>query len=252
MTRKLFFLAIAMMATLVGVSNATAEPATASKGMTAMQQAAAANKYVFVFFWKEKSVQTSTTWDVFQTAMSKLTDQANSVAVNVSDPAEKPMVAKFGVDHSPLPLVLAIAPNGAITKGFPGRFYENDLSQAFVSPCTAACMKVLQQRKLVLLCVEHLSPQVSQVTLPKGVQEFTGEEPYSRSSKVVVLNADDPAEAPFLKSLRVDPQTPAPVTVLMTPPGSVVGTFVGDMTKAELVAKLKSASSCGPNCSCHH
>jgi hypothetical protein len=38
----------------------------------------------------------------------------------------------------------------------------------------------------------------------------------------------------------------------MAPPGSVVGTFVGDVSKDELIAKLKSASSCGPGCSCHH
>jgi hypothetical protein len=84
------------------------------------------------------------------------------------------------------------------------------------------------------------------------VQEFTAGEPYSRTSRVVRLNADDPAEADFLQSLQVDPKTPTPVTVLMSPPGSVVGTFVGEVTKDELIAKLKAASSCGPGCSCHH
>ncbi len=158
-------------------------------------------------------------WGVFKWATSKLADKAESVAINLSDPAEQPMVAKFGVDRSPLPLVLAFAPNGAITKGFPVRFNEDQLSQAFVSPCTAQCMKALQERKLVLLCVEHPLPQVRQVSLQQGVQEFAGEEPYSRNSKIVVLNASDPAEAAFLRSLQVDPRTAAPVTVLMAPPG---------------------------------
>jgi hypothetical protein len=251
MTRKLLFLGIAMLAALVGVSSATAQTSTASKGMTAMQQAAAADKYLFVFFWQEKSQQTNAMYSVFQSGMKNLSDKADSVAVNLSDPAEQPIVAKFGIDRSSLPLVLALAPNGAITKGFPVRFQEDQFSQAFVSPCTAECMKALQDRKLVVLCVEHPAPQVRQVSLQRGVQEFAGQEPYSRTSKVVVLNANDPAEATFLKSLQLDPRTTAPVTVLMSPPGSVVGTFVGNVTKAEMVAKLNSASSCGPGCACH-
>jgi len=258
-TRKSIFVGIT--AVVVGVSAAmaqspyrTQQPAAqpTSKGMTAIQQAAAANKYLFVFFWRENSQQTGAMWSVFKSATSQLADRADSVSVNVLDPAESPILRRFAVDRSPLPLVLAIAPNGAITKGFPTRFDANQLRQAFVSRCTAECMKGLQERKIVVLCVERPSPQVQQVSLQRGVQEFTADEPYSRNSTVVVLDANDPNEAPFLKSLQVDPQTPAPVTVLMTPPGSVVGTFVGNVTKAELLAKLKSASSCGPGCSCHH
>jgi hypothetical protein len=259
-TRKSVFFGVAVIAALASGSTAVAQspyrtqqpaPQVASKGLDAMQRAATGNKYLFVFFWKEKTQQTSTLWNVFQAATNKLADRADAVAVNVSDPGESPMVAKFSIAGSPMPLVLAIAPNGAITKGFPGRFDENQLQQAFVSSCTAECLKALQDRKLVVLCVEHPAPQVRQVSLQRGVQEFAGEEPYSRNSKVVVLNADDPTEAGFLKSLQVDPRTTAPVTVLMAPPGSVVGTFVGNVTKAEMVAKLKAASSCGAGCSCH-
>jgi hypothetical protein len=250
-TRKFFFLAIAAILVLRAASPATAQSQATSKGLEALQKAAAADKYLFVFFWQEKNQQTNAMWGVFQNGMKQLSEKAESAAVNLSDPAEQPMVAKFGIDRSSLPLVLALAPNGAITKGFPVRFHEDQFSQAFVSPCTAECMKALQERKLVVLCVEHPAPQVRQVSLQRGVQEFAGQEPYSRTAKVVVLNANDPSEASFLKSLQVDPRTTAPVTVLMAPPGSVVGTFVGNVTKAEMVAKLNAASSCGAGCACH-
>jgi hypothetical protein len=118
-------------------------------------------------------------------------------------------------------------------------------------------MKNLQDRKLVLLCVDHVSPQIRQVSLQKGVQDFTANPQYAKSSAVVALNADDPAEASFLKDLRVDPRTNDRVTVLIAPPAAVVGTFVGNVTEAQLVAKLKSAQSgccpggkCGPGGCC--
>ena len=52
-----------------------------------------------------------------------------------------------------MPLVLAVAPNGAITGGFPLKLTEQDVAGAFVSPGTAGCLKAMQARKLVLLCV---------------------------------------------------------------------------------------------------
>ena len=77
------------------------------------------------------------------------------------------------------------------------------------------------------------------------------DEEYTKSSKVVVINAGDSVEAAFLKDLRVDPKTAERVTVLMAPPAAVVGTFVGDVTKDQLTAKLKSAQSgCCPGGSC--
>jgi hypothetical protein len=132
-TRMLLSPAIAALTTIAGVSIALAqsshraqEPAAqaASKGLAAMQQAAGTDKYLFVFFWKERNQQTSTMWGVFQSAMSKFADRADWVPVNVSDPVEKPVVSRFGVDRAPLPLVLALAPNGAVTKGFPVKFDE--------------------------------------------------------------------------------------------------------------------------------
>ena len=95
MTRKLSFLVVAAIVMAAGSSVTLAqspyraqEPATptASKGMAVIQHAAGTDKYLFVFFWKENSQQTSAMWGMFQTAMSKVTNRAESVAVNVSDP----------------------------------------------------------------------------------------------------------------------------------------------------------------------
>ncbi len=260
MARKSIFLAVAAIGVAAVVSAAVAQspygaqqsaPQTTSKGFSAIERAAAADRYLFVFFWREKSQQTSNMWGVFQAATSKLAERADAVAVNVSDPAERPMVARFGTDRSPLPLVLALAPNGAVTKGFPGRLTEDQLSQAFVSPGTANCLKALQDRKLVLLCVQNSATQFN-VSAIQGARDFQADPRYAAHTEVILLNSAETAEASFLKGLQIDPQAPQPVTVLMAPPGSVVGTFVGNVTKAELIAKLNSPSSCGPHCSCHH
>lgn len=261
MARKSVALGIAMLAATAGaVAVAQSpykpqqpQPQSASKATAAVQNAAAANKYLFVFFWKEKSQQTDAMWSVLQSAMSKVTDRAESVAVNVADPGEKAMVAKFGVDRSPMPLVLALAPNGAITKGLPLKFDETQLLQAFVSPGTAGCLKALQARKLVLLSVQRRSPYVQQVSLQRGVADFAADDRFAAATDIVSIDPADPAEASFLHDLQVDSRTTTSVTVLLAPPGSVVGKFEGAVSKEQLVAALQTAQSnpcaggkCGP------
>ena len=42
-----------------------------SAGLAALQRAAAADKYLFLFFWKEKDPRTTSLWDTFQAAMAR-------------------------------------------------------------------------------------------------------------------------------------------------------------------------------------
>jgi Tol biopolymer transport system component len=46
--------------------------------------------------------------------MQKMADKADSVEVNVADPTEKEIVDRYSLTRSPMPLVLAFAPNGAM------------------------------------------------------------------------------------------------------------------------------------------
>jgi hypothetical protein len=229
-------------------------PEDTGQGIAAWRKAAAANKYLFVFFYRERNRQTDGLWEVFQRSMNKVPDAADWVAVQAGDPAEKRLVDRFDATRAPMPLVLALAPNGAVTKGFAGKFSEDQLRQAFVSPCTAHCLKALQDRKLVLLCVQDPGPQAGQVSLPPGVNDFAADPRYAQTTQVVLLNPTDRNEASFLKELGVEPRTSGPIVAFLAPPGSLIGKFAASVTKDQLAASLAAAQSdpcaggkCGPN-----
>lgn len=225
-------------------------PAATSPGTAALEKAAQDNKYLFVFFFDGQDEHTAAMSRVFETAMAKMTDRANSLSLQVTDPAEKAIVEKFGVRGAPMPLVLAIAPTGAPTRAFPKKFEEVQLQKAFVSPCTAKCMRAIQDRHLILLCVQNGKTRFNQEAM-QGVEAFKADPQYAQATEVVMLNPTDKAEAPFLKSLQVDPQIPTAVTLLVTPPGAPVARFEGPVTKDEIVAKVKSAQSgCCPGGKC--
>ena len=223
-----------------------------SKGLAAIDAAAGNGKYLFVFFWKDNDEQSRTMYRVFRSAMNQWAQSADSIGVQITDPNEKPVVDKFGVSRTPMPLVLSLAPNGAVTKGFPVKFTEQQLQQAFVSPCTARCLKALQDRKLVLLCVGNEKTQFSQVAW-RSAQDFKADTRFAKATEIVALNPDDQAEVRFLRDLQIDPRTPQAVTVLLAPPGQPVAKFAGAVSKDQIVAKVASAKSgpcaggkCGP------
>lgn len=266
---KRFSLVIVGVVLAVGISTAVGQDRVArtptdafqnagnnlSQAQAAITQAAAANKFIFIFFWKEQNQQTDKAWGVLQPAVAKMADQADTVSIQTTNPAEKAIVDRFGASRAPMPLVLAIAPTGAITKAFTGSaFDESQLRTAFVSPGTQQCMKALQDNKLVMICVVDQASQQNPVAIPQGVQDFKADEKYGRATEIVLLNPRDQAEAGFLKDIQVDANSPKPVTVFFAPPASMIGKFDAEATKQQIVAKLVSAQSnpcaggkCGPN-----
>ena len=261
-----FRLAITAVVVAVGVTVAAAQDrialtpsatgqatADVSQGQAAIDRASAARKYVFLFFWRDKTPRTDKAWSVLQPAVANMADSAEVVSIQITDPAEKQVVDKYGVTRAPMPLVLAVAPCGAITKAFTKTFDENQLRTAFVSPCMQHCLKALQSRKLVLACVVDQAKPQDPVTVPKGVEDFRADAKFGPATEIILVNARDQGEAALLRDFQVDPRAQKPVIVFLAPPGSMIGKFDGTATKQQLLAKLVSAQSnpcaggkCGP------
>jgi hypothetical protein len=224
---------------------------TASHAAAALETAANHDKYLFIFFFDKEDSNTSAMKDVLQKAMAKMTDRADSMTINVTDPAEKTIVDKFRARGAPMPVVLAIAPTGAPTRAFPKKFDEAQLQQAFVSRCTAKCMKAIWDRHSILLCVQNDKTQSNEEAM-QGVKAFKADPQYAKGMEIIVLNPADKEEQSFLKDLEVDPRTTKAVTLLVMPPGTPVARFTGAVTKDEIeTAVAKAKSSCGPGCNCH-
>ncbi len=226
-------------------------PAKPGVGMTAMRDAAQANKYLFALFHKKAGSQTSAMRSVVQAAVQEAKDRATMVEVDAASTSEKDIIDKFGLDRAPMPLVLAIAPNGAITGGFPVKAEKKELLDSFVSPALAKCLKPLQENKLVFLCVQNKATESNEAAL-KGVNEFKNAAEYAGAVATVTLDPTDAAEADFLKDLQIDPKIKTAVTVFLAPPGTPIAMYEGATSKDDIVATLKKAqsSSCCPGGSC--
>lgn len=236
-------------------SPSTAEPANypPGKGIAAINHAAEAGKYLFLFFYQGDDDQTRAMRPVFDATMQKVADKAEGIVINSTDPAEKGVVVKFKVDRAPMPLVLALAPNGAITGGYPLKFDEQILRGAFCSRSTWECLKALQEGKLVFLCVQNKATKFSDEAM-QAVRGAKADPQYANLTEIVMLDPSDQSEADAVKRLSIDPKLEEAMTILIAPPVTIVNRFKGAVAKDAILAEIKKAAAgrggCCPGRSC--
>lgn len=215
---------------------------------SAIQNAIDENKHLFIFFYKEQNEKTLQLQNIFDLAIQKMGEQINSIKVKVNDPTEKPLVEKFNLKRTPMPFVVVLAPNGAITGGFPS-FTEEKLVNSLVSPGAANCLKALQERKLILLCLQSNQKAHNESAL-SAVKDFKADPRFAKATEIVMIDLADLREHKFLNQLLIDTSSSQSLIVLISPPAEVIGTYQGNVTKDQLISDLQKSTSscCGPGC----
>jgi hypothetical protein len=227
-----------------------AAPAT-DTGMAAMRRAAEGKQYLFAFVYEQEDEETRTARKMFEAAVAKVTPAAKSVRVDRSLPEEKEMVEKFGLQTAPLPIVLAIAPNGAVTGSMKaGELTEQRLQGAMASLGLQAILKAVQEGRLVLVCLQNSQTKDNDAAM-KGVKEIKADEQFAEWTEIINLDPSDPKEERLVAQLKVEPKTKKAVTVVVAPPGVMVTRMDGATTKKSLKAALqKAAEGCSGSPGC--
>lgn len=204
-------------------------------------------KFTFFLFWKEDNAASRRMAETLKSSVGKRADRATWTGVNVADPANGEIVEQYKLSRTPMPLVLCIAPNGAVTGAFPRPFNDADVERALVTPTMTRCMKALQANKIV--CV-HVKPAAN-APLPSCATQFAADPDFQARTELVSFTIDDPAEARFLKDMDINPAAVrGSIVSVLAPPGSLVGKFSESATKTHIINKLHAAGKCcnDPNC----
>lgn len=210
----------------------------------AVEKAGKADKYVYALFYKEENDQTARARDLIASARKKISRKSEAVEINVADPGEQDIVGKFGVSRSPMPLVLVLAPNGAIMGGFPVYQLADDVKLVEAVGCIASeqTMKALQNKNMVALCVQNRKTADNAGAI-RGVEDFLKDSKYGSTTAVVTVDPSAAEDAKFLSTLGVDTKSPVATTVLLAPPGVVIGTFQGATPKEKLISAVQAAAA---------
>jgi hypothetical protein len=213
----------------------------------AIQAASENGTLLYLVFYREPDANAKALLDTVKTTAAQHSG-TSWTTVDIADPAQRPVAERFKVTRAPMPMVIAVAANGAVTGAFHKRATPEALAGCIVSPKKAECMAALQQDKLVLLCLQAEPGQ----PLPAGIEEWAADPHFAGRTLVMTLTMGDSAEAGFLASMQVDPEQSDPVTVFLAPPGVMVGKFPPTATKEDLAAKLADAGKCCDDKNCKH
>lgn len=250
-----WILASLLAGAVTSSSLAMAQTPTAAqigKAQTALDQASQSGKTVFLVFYKEENAAFQKMVEVVKAGVQKNAGKAESTSVLVTHPSEQSIVDRFQLGRAPMPLTLAIAPNGAVTGIFSRELTEERFQDAFVTPTMMRCMKSLQENRLVFVCVQNSEKAI----VPAAVNDLQKDPTFKDRIVVVSMNLSDPAETKFLNQMQINPQAPmlGTTAALLAPPGVLIGKYDATSTAAQIATALHQAGKCcdDPNCKHNH
>ncbi|MCL5103591.1 MAG: hypothetical protein M1133_05690 [Armatimonadetes bacterium] len=243
--------AVVVIAAACAVPAAKAAP-KASTAETAIQAAARQNRYALVTFYKKNDSASTKMLAEAKKLHAKYSSRANFVSADVGNAVHQELISRYGADRSPVPLTLVIAPNGAVTAGYPNEIKKTDISDAFVSSGMAEVLKVLQSGKLAAVCLQNSKTKHNRESLA-AAEGLNTQAQLRGAVEVVKIDPSDRSEAKFIQTCKADAGSDSAQIVIIAPPGRVVGKFDGTATADSMTATLMKSlgggcggGSCGP------
>ena len=241
---------IALTETLCAQEPALVPPALeSSKLQQSLDAAEKDGKFTFIVFVREDSAAAREMLKIAKTGAARREAQAVVTTARANDPAEKALIERFGIGRAPMPVTVAVAPNGAITGVFAKTLSDEHMDAAIVSPTMMKCMKSLQNKKLVFVLVAASD----KAEMPAGVKSLQSDPLFKDRMTFASMRVDDPAETRFISQMKIDPRRVAgPYAVLIAPPGVLVGHFDSTATGAQIAAAIHKSGQCCDDPNCKH
>jgi len=182
---------------------------------------------------------------MIQNAMNQIPGSV-MIESNRADAANSAFVQEYKLAAAPVPLILVFAPNGAMAGGnVASTLSVQKLVTLVPSPKKADVLMAIQSGQAAYVTASRAEmASASQVTssCAMACSQMQGK------CVAIDISMDDPAEADFLKQLKVNLQATEPVTVVLNAQGQLTSTFNGpvDVTNLVQAATRKVSSGCCP------
>ncbi len=235
-----------ILGVLLSVMAAYAVPANAS---LAIAEASAAGKFLGLVFYETQDAPLAAMSSAVETFNRTSKKKITIYKAKPSDPANQEIAGKYGVQGAgDLPLILVIAPNGAITGGFPKTVTADQLKQSVgVSDLMLKTIKPLQEQKVALVALQNATTKFNAESWA-GVSDFANDANYKQLVAAIKADPSAAGSREFMKQCQlISPLSEATVVVLM-PPGKIAKILNGKVTKDDILKALQScaAGSCKP------
>ncbi|MBF0226692.1 MAG: hypothetical protein HQK76_14660 [Desulfobacterales bacterium] len=163
-----------------------------------------------------------------------------------SDTKEAEIVEMYRINNAPLPLLLVMAPNGAITGGFPQKVMTEQLSKSIVSESISKIIKAMQSEKVVLVLLQNSKTNYNEES-SQAARDFSNDERLKEMVEMFNIDPNTPDNKDFIAQCRLKPDIKESTIVMIIPPGRIAGVYPGKITKDKLLSALATCSA-GSGC----
>ena len=218
--------------------------------VAALHAAAAKDRYVALMLHKKGEADTS---DMVASAraLSESSGKADCIVADTSNPELARLFKSLKLDAGtmPTPVILMLSTNGIVTGAFTMPPTKERFVEALLPSQPLAVLTALHEKKKAIVVVQSPTTQGNAET-DKGIAEYLSSITNRGSYVMVKIALDNAENAPFLRQIKINPQTETQsVTLIMAPPMNIATTPIrGAATKAVLGKAMGACSSgsCGP------
>ncbi len=205
-------------------------------------------KYLFILSYDSKNSSYSSMAKTVENFQNKTSDKINIYKLHMKNKKDANIVTKYGINRAPLPLLLIIAPNGAVTGGFPEKVTKEQLKKSTsISRLVLNILKLLQDQKIVLVSLQNKKTKYNKES-DQAINDFTSDSSIKSFVKIIKANPTAAGSKDFLKQAGLTEKITEATVVFMIPPRRIVKSFKGKITKNDLLSALKACSTgCGPS-----
>ena len=221
-----------------------ASQVSAAKFTEVIQASAKSGKYTYLMFYRSNDAATRQMAKVVDQQVSKTSTKTSWVQINVAERSAANIVKKYDAERLPMPTVMGIAPNGAITGVYQLKVSKQKLDNAILTPSYSAMVKKLQEQKITVVCLQPARGRF----VPSGVAQLEKDSNLKNHVVRISASADDVREARFFERMRVKTNIKKPVVLMFAPPGVYLGTFDSNVSGQELANTIHKSGKC----SCKH
>ena len=232
------------MAGLICVFVATAPSRAGANTAADLQKAKGKGQVVFVLVTEPGASGIQEAEQVIREAM-KGTKKSIMIRLDRTMPENAQLVTRHRFIGPQIPLILVVAPNGAIAGGGLAQGMTGDRLIGMVpTKKEVELIGILQSGKGVMILASRkgMAGEDEAVTVCEKAREMS-----LGGLGMVRVDLDDKAEQNLIKKLRIAEGADQPVTVVINSSGQVGGSFSGSADPKDLiVASAKKAGGCCP------
>ncbi len=211
------------------VQGETTQPSVVSQRLS---QALKDGKYVYLFIYESGNSDCETMERNLDSFARTTKKKVEIIKVERKDPKNNDIVTSLKAQTAPIPLTLLYDPKSAIVAFFTKVVTEKELTEAIPSPKKSEALQYVHQGKGVILCFSNKdmpSRGEIQTSCSQAKSKLAGKGEY------ISVDLSDPKEAGFIRELKIDPDTPKPVTFVINPQGQLTGKYEGKVQVTDLV-----------------